>query len=288
MIAEIEYHRPGSLAEALDLLAHYAPNGKPLAGGTVLMVDLREGYHAGKHLIDTGCLQELRGIEARDGIVKVGGGTTITELYEHPLIAKTAPMLREVAAVFANPLVRNRATLGGNVADGHPAADTLPTLLALDAEVELANFRESRWIDLEEFMAHESYVAMDPDELIVSVRWPLPGERSAQGFVKNALRKADAITVMSAAVLVEVDESGVCQKARIALGAVAARPIRIHTAEGALLGRPLSRESIREAAKLAAEAARPIDDIRGTAVYRRRISEVTVRRLLEKHAEALR
>jgi probable selenate reductase FAD-binding subunit len=288
MIAEIEYHRPQTIGEALDLLAAHGPDARPLAGGTIVMVDLRENCPTGKHLIDLSCLQELHGIEKQGDFIRIGSGTTITELRTHPLIAAYAPVLPEVAGVFANPLVRNRATIGGNVADGHPAADTLPALLALDAELQLVNRKGMRWVGLEDYMADETRTLLQPGELILAVRWPVPARRSAQAYTKNALRKADAITVMSAAVLVELCESGLCQKARIALGSVAARPIRAHKAEGSLLGRTLTLESIAEAARLAAEAARPIDDIRGTAAYRRRITEVTVRRLLEKNAEALR
>jgi len=288
MLPEIDLLRPKTLPEALAMLAERAPAAKPLAGGTNVVVELRDGHHGGKSLVDLSRLQELRGIQRQDGHIVIGGGTTMTDLLMHPLVAAHGSPLKEAAAVFANPLVRNRATVAGNLVDASPAADTAPPLLALGAEVELVCQSGSRWVPLHEFMVGVRKTLIQPHELLRSVRWaaPLPF-RSGAAFYKVGLRKADAISVLSAAVMVECDEAGNCREARIALGAVAPRPIRAAEAENVLRGQTLKADVIAEAAHLAAESTRPIDDIRATAAYRKRVTEVTVRRLLTRVAETL-
>jgi carbon-monoxide dehydrogenase medium subunit len=270
------------------MLSGRIPNAKPLAGGTNVVVELRDGHHAGKTLVDISRIRELRGIHRQNGHVVIGGGTTITDLFTDPVIASQAPLLRECAAVFANPLVRNRATVGGNLVDASPAADTAPPLLALDAEVELASERGSRWVRLEDFIVGVRKTLLQPDELLVSIRWPDPAPRTGCGYTKIGLRKADAISVISIAVLLTLDESGTCEQARIAMGAVAPRPIMARLAESTLQGNPVTPDRIQAAAHLAAQEARPISDIRGTIEYRKRVIEVTVRRLLTTALEAAR
>lgn len=287
MYAEIGLLRPKVLPEALAMLAEHAPEGKPLAGGTNVIVEMREGHYGGKTLVDLSHLQELRGIQKQDGHILIGGGTTITDLLTHPLIAAHGAPLKECAAVFANPLVRNRATVAGNLVDASPAADTAPPFLALGAEVELVSLVASRWVPLDDFIVGVRKTLIQPDELLRSIRWETPTERSAGAFYKVGLRKADAISVLSVAVMTECDEAGRCVRARIALGAVAPRPIRARDAEASLLGERLTSQAIAEAALLSAEATRPIDDIRGTAAYRKRVTEITVRRMLTTVAETL-
>ncbi len=182
--------------------------------------------------------------------------------------------------MLASPLVRNRATLAGNLVDGSPAADTVPPLLALDAEVELRSRGGTRWLPLDDFLLGVRRTARRPDELLTAVRWSVPAPDSRTAFYKIGLRKADAISVVSVAVLVEQDDGGDCVKARIALGSVAPRVIRAREAEDALVGHPLTDEAIAEAARLAAEAANPIDDVRASAAYRKQVAGTLVRRLL--------
>ena len=139
MLPDFDFYRPTALPEALALLAECGADALPIAGGTNVVVDLRAGKHQPRALIDIARLPELRGIHRENGHLVIGGGTTISDLLNDPLIAQHAPALQEAAAVFANPLIRNRATVGGNLVDASPAADTAPPLLALDAEVEIAS-----------------------------------------------------------------------------------------------------------------------------------------------------
>ncbi|MFQ6099815.1 MAG: FAD binding domain-containing protein [Anaerolineae bacterium] len=288
MLPEFNLWMPKTLPEALEMLAEAAPDVRPLAGGTNLIPDMRGGRHRRGVLVNVAGLDELGGIRQEDGHLVVGGGVTIAELLDDPLIAQTAPVLREAAAVLASPLVRNRATVGGNLANASPAADTAPPLLVLGAEVELASREGARRVPLDEFFVHVRRTACEPHELLTSIRWPTPPVGSVGRFRKLALRKADAVSVVNAAVLVEPGGEGRCGQARIALGAVAPTPIRAHVAEDALRGQPLTAEVIAGAAHLAAEATRTIDDLRGSAGYRRRVTEVLVRRLLAEIAEEVK
>ncbi|MFN3763316.1 MAG: FAD binding domain-containing protein, partial [Anaerolineae bacterium] len=162
-----------------------------------------------------------------------------------------------------------------------PAADMAPPLLALDAEVELTSREGSRQVPLKDFFVHVRRTVRQPHELITAIRIPLPPKGSRARFFKVALRKADAIAVINGAIRVDFAEDGRCQAARIALGAVAPTPIRAYEAERALEGQVLTPEVIAGAARLAADATRPIDDLRGSAAYRRVVTEVMVRRALE-------
>lgn len=262
------------------MLSEGAPDVTPLAGGTNLIPDMRSGRHCPVVLMDIGGLDELRGIHQKDGDLVIGGGVTVAELLDDPLIAKYASGLRKAALVFANPLVRNRATVGGNLADASPAADSGPSLLVLDAEVELVSKEGARRVPLGDFFVHVRKTVCKPQELLASVRWPVPAPDSVGAFRKLGLRKAGAVSVLSAAVMVEPDGNGRLVQVRIALGAVAPTPIRAHAAEDALRGQALAPGVISEAAHLAAVATCPIDDIRSSAAYRQRVVEVLVCRLL--------
>ena len=279
MLPEFDLLHPKTVPEALAMLAE--DGAMPIAGGTNVVVDLRAGKHHPAALVDVTRLAGLRGIQRVNGHLVIGGGTTITDLLHDPLIARHAPALREAAAVFANPLIRNRATVAGNLVDASPAADTAPPLLVLDAEVELSSQGGVRRVPLADFLVGVRKTVRRPDELLTAVRIPLlSAAGSANHFHKLGLRKADAISVLSAAVALTWDAAGRCASARIALGALAPRPLRATAAEDVLLGQALTPTLIAEAARLAGEATRPIDDIRGTAAYRREVTEVIVRRLL--------
>ncbi len=281
MLPEFELAQPGALSEALGWLAE--DGAMPIAGGTNVIADLRAEKHHPRLLVDVSRLAELRCIQQVGDDIVVGGGTTITDLLHDPLIRRTAPALVEAAQVFANPLIRNRATVGGNLADASPAADMAPPLLALGANVDLLSQAGHRRVPLADFFTGVRQTVRRPDELIHAVSWPA---RNGAGsvFAKVGLRKADAISVLSVAVAAEVDASGRCVSAAIALGAVAPRPVRALAAEAALVGQPLTPETITAAARLTSEAVRPISDIRGSAEYRREVTEVVVRRLLARVA----
>lgn len=278
---EFELLMPRSLPEALEMLAQRAPDVMPIAGGTNVIPDLRGGRYRPTCLVNVAGLPELRSIRQEDGFLIIGGGVTVAEVLEDPLIAQFAPVLQEAAKMLASPLVRNRATVAGNLADASPAADMAPPLLVLDAEVELASREGIRRVPLKDFFVHVRRTVRQPHELVTAICVPLPPKNSCARFFKMGLRKADAIAVVNGAVRVDFAEDGRCRTARVALGAVAPTPLRAYEAERMLEGQILTPEVIAGAARLAAEATRTIDDIRGSAAYRKVVTEVWVRRTLE-------
>jgi len=189
--------------------------------------------------------------------------------------------LVQAARVFANPLIRNRATVGGNLSDASPAADSAPPLLIADAEVELMSQAGSRRVPLAEFFIGVRKTQLKPGELIKTVYFPIASPQCKFGYYKLGLRKADAISVVSVAVMLE-GQKGRCTRARIALGSVAPVPTRALAAEEALRNQPIGDALLSEAARLAAESASPISDLRSSADYRRRMVAVLVRRLLDQ------
>jgi len=282
-LPEFELYRPESLDEALEIIAR-SPGALPIAGGTALLVDMRSRRISPPVLVDIGRIDRISGIRIEEGEVVIGATTTIAEIKDSDLIAKHAPILREACEVFASPSVRNRATIGGNLAYASPAADTAPPLLTLDASVELTSANGRRTVPIDRFFLGVRRTERRDDELMTAVRFPIPLKGTVGGFRKLGLRKADAISVVSAAVSIGPLTDGE-RRVRIALGAVAPRPIRAHRAEETLAARPIDEESIRTAAEAAASEASPVSDLRGSAWYRREAAEALVRRLLRRFIE---
>lgn len=279
LLPRFEYQHASSLLQATTLLAEN-PEARPLAGGTDLLVDLRERRQMPRLLVDVSELAELRGIAPDDGGLRIGGGATVGELLASPLVAERLPALRQAAHDFADFLTRNKATLGGNLANASPGADLLVPLLALDARVVLASPGGERALPLDEFLLGPRRTALRPGELVQSVVVPEGGGR--QFFYKLGLKRGGAIAVVSVATRVRLDAAGRCLEARIALGAVAPRPFRATEAEAALAGEPLTAAAIARAADLAAAAARPITDVRGSAEYRTAMVRALVARGLSQ------
>ncbi len=281
MHAHFDLLLPQDQAQALAMLADCvdAERVMPLAGGTNLIVDLRARRVAPATLVGLGKLDALRGIGATDGRVTCGPSTTVSDLLRHPAVARHAPSLTQSARLFGGQMVRNAATVAGNLCCGSPAADLVPPLLVLDAEVVLSGRDASRTVPLADFHTGYRQTARRPHELVTSISWPIPPTASANLFYKLARRKGDAITVVGVAVALRA-ESGRCRGARIALGAVAPVAKRAGAAEALLEGQPLSEALIDAAACQATREASPIDDVRASAEYRRHALRVLTRRLL--------
>ena len=281
MYADFELAIPETLDAALAALARGNGETRALAGGTNVIVDLRARRAAPARLVGLGKIEALRGIRIADSRITLGARTTMSEILHHPGLAKHAPSLVAQARVFGGQMVRNAATVAGNICSGSPAADSVPPLLALDAEVTLASADGTRVVPLSEFFLGFKEDARAPGELMTEIAWDIPQAPTADLFYKLARRKGDAITVAGVAVSLGV-EGGVCSRVRVALGAVAPVVKRAVAAEALLTGQALTPALIEEAAERATQEVDPIDDIRASADYRRHTVHVLTRRLVSQ------
>ena len=268
---------PRTLDEAFAILAA-APH-RPIAGGTDVMVQITgEIGPVPERMIDLWRLDELRGVVFEAGALTLGALTTYTEIRRTALCREHVPALVEAAATIGAAQIQNRGTLGGNIANASPAGDTLPVLLATDAEIVVGGARGERTIPVTEFWTAYRKTAMAPDELVLRVRIPLPAGREVR-FRKIGTRRAQAISKVVIALAWREGERG-WSDVRLALGSVADRPIRARKTEAALEGRPPTSETADRAASALAAEIEPIDDVRSTADYRRVVSARVLHRLV--------
>jgi carbon-monoxide dehydrogenase medium subunit len=275
--------RPGSAREACELKASHGPTARFWAGGTDLMLEWRRGAIELEYCIDLSALRGLRAIQADQGGVRIGSLVTIASICAHRQFDDDLAILREVAARFATPQIRNTATLGGNLCHAVPSADFAIPLLALDAQVNLLGLDGERTMPIEAFFVGPKQTALGPDEILLAVLIPQPPPRTACAF-ERVTRSSVDIALANAAVRLTIDLPGTIQEARIALGAVAPVPFRSKSAEEILIGRRMGEadESVWSVARQAASDAHPITDMRASAAYRRYASQVLVRRALSR------
>jgi CO/xanthine dehydrogenase FAD-binding subunit len=262
---------PANINEALDLLASEKSQWKPFAGGTDLMVLLEAGKLPHKHYVNIWNLAELRGIEVDEMSVTLRALTTYSDVRAHPVLQAEFPMLCEAARETGGLAIQNRGTLGGNIVNASPAADSPPALLAYDAEIELISRSGARTIPYSKF--HRGYKQMEirPDELLSAIRLPRVGAGRLHYYRKVGTRKAQAISKVCFAGVAGFADNRI-EHVRIALGSVAPIPIRCEQTEAALHNQPISEEIIEQATTIAAAEIAPIDDIRSTRDYRLRVS----------------
>lgn len=262
-----DLHRPSSLDEALSLLAAEPGAWRPFAGGTDLMVLLDAGTLEHRRLLSLWGLSELRGISVDPTTVTLGALTTYTDVRRDAVLQAEFPLLCRAASETGGIATQNRGTIGGNLANASPAADTPPALLVYDAELELLSVRGSRLIPYGAF--HRGYKVMDlaPDEIIGRVRLPRGRDRWAELYRKVGTRRAQAISKVCVAAAARVDR-GVVSDVRIALGSVAPTVIRAAAAEHVLRGQRLTGAAVSHAAEQVVAAIAPIDDLRSTSRYR--------------------
>ena len=253
---------------------------KFIAGGTNFLPDLRHAHDGLPQLvIDISRVDALRGIALVKGEVRLGALTTMTDLLENKIVAREAPILPAMAAKFAGPIIRNRASVAGNLIDGGPAADAAPPLLALKAVVRLAGPAGKRAVPLDKFLTGYRKTAIKPGEIITEIAFPAPGKSHKWGYYKLARRNAMAITVVGTAVVLKM-KGNVCQEAGISLGSVNPAPSRCYEAENILEGKTVDLVLAQKAAEACRAASAPIDDIRASAEYRKLMCEVLPRRLI--------
>lgn len=283
MPVEPPIETPESLAEAYAALASSTADDvlTPIAGGTDLMVRITGEIGAPPvRMVDLSRLDELRGITMDRGAVVLGARTTYTDIRSSSVCREHLPALVEAAATIGAAQIQNRGTLGGNIANASPAGDTLPVLLALDAEIDVGGPRGERTIAATDFWVAYRRTALAPDELILRVRITIGGGREAR-FRKIGTRRAQAISKVVLALAWRSGESSATwHDVRLALGSVADRPIRARATEALLEGATPTPETADAAAEALAAEIHPIDDVRSTADYRRAVAARALHRMI--------
>jgi carbon-monoxide dehydrogenase medium subunit len=261
------YFQPINLSETLALLAEHRERARIIAGGTDVLVELSRGIRPTKALIDISQVAGLRFIREEGGTISLGALTTHNDVVASPVCVERALPLAQACWEVGAPQLRARGTVVGNLVTASPANDTITPLVALDAAVVVTAASGERVVPLSEFYLGARRTVLRPDELLREIRFPALTEGQRGLFVKLGLRRAQAISVVDAALVLTFD-GGVVTEARVALGAVAPTIIRAPAAERFLVGKRLTSEVRGEAARLSVAAATPIDDVRGSAGYR--------------------
>jgi CO/xanthine dehydrogenase FAD-binding subunit len=262
---------PGNLGEALSVLAGEPGVWQPFAGGTDLMVLLESGKLPHKKYLNIWNLAELRGIEVSAQHLTLGALTTYTEVQSHSILRDEFPMLRQAASETGGLAIQNRGTLGGNIVNASPAADSPPALLAYNAELELLSVRGSRWVPYQSFHTGYKQTIMQPDELLARIRLPRLWPDLQHYYRKVGTRKAQAISKVCFAATARMND-GIIDVIRIALGSVAPVPLRCRQTEAVLQGTTPDESAIERAREELSREIIPIDDIRSTRGYRLKVS----------------
>jgi CO/xanthine dehydrogenase FAD-binding subunit len=276
------YLAPATLDEALSLLAQHKGRAKVIAGGTDLIPKLKRRETAAPDYVIN-----LKGIPGLDKIKQDGGGlnigalATIVAVETSPQIHQKFAILAQAAQSMASPQVRNRGTIAGNICNAVPSADSAPALLTLGAKLKIISLKGERTVNIEDFFTGPNQTALNNEELLTEIQIPAMPPGSKGVYLKLSPRRAMDLAIVGVAAVVTAQD-GVCKDIRIALGAVAPTPTRAEKAEAILKGQKLNDNLIGKAAKAAAAQAKPIDDHRASAEYRRDMVEVLVRRAIKQ------
>jgi carbon-monoxide dehydrogenase medium subunit len=284
-----EFLQPSSLDEALGLVDQHGDDGKVIAGGTALVILMKQRLVRPTALISLAKLQELRGVERRNGAIRIGALTTHREAETNSLVRETLPMLAETLHHVATVRIRNVGTLGGNLAHADPNQDPPAALIALGASVEIVGKGGERSVPIEEFFTDYYETALQPGELVRAITVPAPPAGAGAAYTKFLPRTADDYATVAVAAVVQLDASGErLEEVHLGLGSLGSTPLRPRETEAALRGQPASEAAIRAASAAVKDEVDPISDIRGSAEYKRDMAEVFVRRTVLQAVEQAR
>ena len=280
---DFQFHNPASLDEVLELLDKYGDDARLMAGGTALVLQMKQRFAQPEHVIG------LRGVARNSGLgdlgevggaIRVGALSTLRRMEDSPLLRQRIPMLAETMSRVATRRIRSMATIGGALVNGDPNQDPPPALIALDATVDFTSTVGIRSCPVEEIFVDYYETDVRPGEVLTAVEVPVPVEDTCAAYLKFLPRTADDYATVSVAAVVSRNADNTCREARIVLGAAGTTPVRARAAEDVLRGQELGEDAFRAAADTVPEAVDPLDDFRGSADYKREMAGVFVRRAL--------
>ncbi len=281
---EFNYHKPNSLEEACTLLNNCS-NAAVIAGGTDVLVEMKKGLRQNDDLVSLKKLTELKILKEESGEIVIGAAVTHSEIMNSPLIKNNLPALSDAASNIGTDQIRNTGTIGGNLCTGASCCDMAPVLLAYGAEVEIVSSSRNKIVPIKDFFFAHKKTLLAKGEILTKIIVPIPASQTGVCFLKFGLRDAASISVASAAVMIKLS-NGVCSEARIAIGAVAPAPKLCGKASKLLIGLTpddfADDNKLLKAAETAAGEALPLDDIRGTADYRRDLIKTLTERAILK------
>ena len=277
----MRYEAPESLERAVALLAGETGEARVLAGGTDLLVQMKTDVIEPGLIVDIKRIAETRRIDAESGGFRVGAAVTGAELKEHAKLSAAWPGLVEAANLIGSTQVQGRATMGGNLCNGSPAADSVPALIAAGAVAVIVGPKGRRELAVEDVMLAPRKLALTKGEIIVSFFLPARPRHSSDAYLRFIPRTEMDIAVVGCGISLTLDDAGACTAARVSLGAVAARPLLVADAAKALIGSKVDQAALDKAAAACSAACQPIDDTRGTKEFRIKIAGVLTRRTAE-------
>jgi CO/xanthine dehydrogenase FAD-binding subunit len=286
----INYEAPTTVDQAVKLLARHGEKARTLCGGTDLIIQLRAGVRRPEHVVDLKNIADLRRISfSMQHGLKLGAAVPAIEIHENADMRRYYPGLTEAAHLIGSLQIQSRASVGGNLCNGSPAADTIPALIAVGAKCRVAGPKGERIVAAEDFCTGPGRTVLQPDEILVEFQIPAPARHASDAYLRFIPRNEMDIAVVGVGAALTLDlADDRCIDARIALGAVGPTPIFAKEAGAALIGKKLDAAAIEKAAQAATAASSPIDDMRGTAEFRRHIVGVLTRRVVTIAADRAR
>lgn len=287
VLPQFEYLAPTTIGEACNLLLELGEGAKVMAGATDLIPPMKDKVVSPEYLIDLKKIQGLDQLEydETEGL-KIGALTTLRTLETSPLVKEKNPAIAHAAKVVASTQIRMKGTMAGNICNASPSCDSAPNLLAQGAKILVQGPNKDRVIKIEDFFLGVKKTSLEPGEIVTAICIPPLKENEAAAYIKHAVRKAMDLAIIGVAVKIRV-EGGICTDAKIALGAVAATPIRVPRAEAALIGKALTDEVIVKASEEAMDSCSPISDIRASKEYRKDMVRVFTKRAIRQAMEQL-
>jgi CO/xanthine dehydrogenase FAD-binding subunit len=281
MMSEMRYEAPKTMAAAVALLSGVQGQARVLAGGTDLLIQMRAGRIEPELLVDIKGIPEMTSIVAEDGGFRVGAAATCMELVEHTAFARAWPGVTDGVRLIGSIQVKGRATMGGNLCNASPAADSVPAMMAAGAVARIVGPKGMREAPVENIPTGPGKTSLARDEMVISFLFPRRAPRSGDAYLRFTPRTEMDIAVVGAAVNLTLDDKGICTHARVALGAVAERALLVPDAAAMLIGTPVDVAALDRLGAAASAACRPIDDKRGTKAFRIKVAGVIARRAAE-------